>query len=567
MTGPITRHRDIDSLETAAAWPGADRATVVTLAARYVAAGLDAQAHRYFQHMSETSGDQPLPLALAGFFQARAGGDVKAALAKLDAAAAADLGLPQYLRGLALAALPPDRERAARAVADLEFVLAVRDQFPPLLIRPVYQGLASAYEVLGEDGRAAEFSERSGVPRGSAPLFGTDWFNAADGFRMTTPALARPEPGVVVARGYDFGDFAFIRTSEGVIAIDAGTAEHRVRAALTDAGFPPGTAVTHVILTHAHFDHAGGIGALLGPGTTVIVQAAFPAEQERQRGNHIPFRNFTGETGGGGQPVSPDQLVAEPTALTVGGTDLMLYPVTGGETPDALMIHLPASGLLFTGDVMMPYLGAPFFAEGSAEGLLETLRFIRDLRPRALIQGHPPLTSLFSVDAIEGLEAALTGLREHVLDGIGRGLTLSAILDAACLPDALRDHPLAVVPYLVTRDNFTARLYHQRTGYWQADGQGLAPVPATARAAALDLLAGGGEEPFVRAAGVLTGQGDHALALEIIEPGLLRYPSSAALARLRQDTLRRLAELHQQLDPFRFLIYSELAGLEIGPVR
>ena len=71
----------------------------------------------------------------------------------------------------------------------------------------------------------------------------------------------------------------------------------------------------------------------------------------------------------------------------------------------------------------------------------------------------------------------------------------------------------------------------------------------------------------MRAAGVLAGQGDHALALEIIEPGLLRYPASAALAQLRQDALRSLAELHQQLDPFRFIVYAELAGLEIGPVR
>ena len=322
-----------------------------------------------------------------------------------------------------------------------------------------------------------------------------------------------------------------------------------------------------MILTHAHFDHVGGISALAGPDTTVIAQVGFPAEQDRQRGNHLPFRYFTGETGAGGPPVTPDRLIAEPTALSVGGTELVLYPTAGGETADALMVYLPASGLLFTGDVMMPYLGAPFFAEGSAEGLLETLRFLRGLGPRALIQGHPPLTDLFTVASLEGLQIALGALREHVLDGIGRGLTLPAILDAALLPEALRDHPLAVVPYLVMRDNFAARLYHQRTGYWEADGHGLAPASAAARAAALDLLAGGGEEPFVRAAGVLAGQGDHALALEIIEPGLLRYPASAALAQLRQDALRSLAELHPQLDPFRVFVYAELAGLEIGPVR
>ncbi len=138
MTGPLTRHRDIESLETAAAWPGADRATVVTLAARLVAAGQDAEGFRYFQRVSDASGGQPLPLALAGFFQARLGDETGEALAKLNTAASADLGLPQYLRGLALASLPGDPDRAQQAVADLEFVLAVRDQFPPLLMRGVY---------------------------------------------------------------------------------------------------------------------------------------------------------------------------------------------------------------------------------------------------------------------------------------------------------------------------------------------------------------------------------------------------------------------------------------------
>jgi hypothetical protein len=64
----------------------------------------------------------------------------------------------------------------------------------------------------------------------------------------------------------------------------------------------------------------------------------------------------------------------------------------------------------------------------------------------------------------------------------------------------LRDHPTAVVPYLVIRDHFTERLYHQRTGYWQPDGRGLEPVTAAEHAAALDLLAGGREEQFAAAA-------------------------------------------------------------------
>ena len=137
------------------------------------------------------------------------------------------------------------------------------------------------------------------------------------------------------------------------------------------------------------------------------------------------------------------------------------------------MVYLPARGLLFAGDVMMPDVGVPFTAEGSPEGLLETLRYIRELAPRQLIEGHTTLTENFTIEALSGLGPALTELHEFALARIGEEMTLPHILDIGYLPALLRDHPAAVVPYLVSRDGFIARLYHQRTGYWQPDGQGL----------------------------------------------------------------------------------------------
>ncbi len=52
---------------------------------------------------------------------------------------------------------------ADQVIADLEFVLAVRDQFPVLLLRAVYQGLARAYLALGRQQQAAEAVRRSGL--------------------------------------------------------------------------------------------------------------------------------------------------------------------------------------------------------------------------------------------------------------------------------------------------------------------------------------------------------------------------------------------------------------------
>src|SRR6202044_1357993 len=362
---------------------------------------------------------EALPLTLAGFFQARLGEDADAALAKLDQAAATDLGPPQYFRGLALAGLPPDRQRAEQAVADLEFVLAVRDQFPAMLLRAAHHGLATAHAVLGHDDLAAEAMRRSGL--GAAPadtqlMFGGFWATATDGFRFTSPRILRPEPGIQVVQGYDFSDLAFITTSDGVVAIDAGTTEDRVKAALSDLDLRADHAISHLILTHAHWDHIGGAGALRGPGTRVIAQAGFPAGLEREQGNRPRFRYFTGDAGDVPLDVVPDQLISEPVALTVGGTELVLYPAPGGETPDALMVQLPANGGLFAGDVLMPYLGQPFAGEGSPEGLLEALAFISSLRPSLLIHGHTTLTEQFTAEAVPGLEVALTQLRDEVLD-------------------------------------------------------------------------------------------------------------------------------------------------------
>ena len=133
-----------------------------------------------------------------------------------------------------------------------------------------------------------------------------------------------------------------------------------------------------------------------------------------------------------------DQLIAGETTMSIGGTDFVLYPAAGGETSDALLVYLPASGVLFTGDVMMPYLGAPFFAEGSPDGLLDALRLIAGIGPRVLVHGHTTLTELFTVDAVPGLLAALTELRDQSLAGISRGLTLTRqrgrTIDSAFVP-------------------------------------------------------------------------------------------------------------------------------------
>ncbi|MGH3197189.1 MAG: MBL fold metallo-hydrolase [Streptosporangiaceae bacterium] len=146
-------------------------------------------------------------------------------------------------------------------------------------------------------------------------MFGGFWATAQDGFRFTSPRILRPEPGIHLAQGYDFSDLAFITTSDGVVAIDAGASEDRAKAALGDLDLPADAAISHLILTHAHWDHIGGAAALRGPGTGVIAQAGFPAGLDREQGGRPLFRYFAGAAGSVPVAVVPDQLISQPGLL------------------------------------------------------------------------------------------------------------------------------------------------------------------------------------------------------------------------------------------------------------
>ena len=268
---PLMRDVELEALEEAVRWPDADVPTVLALVGRFVAAGRNQDAYLYFQERARAAPDRALFLALEGFFQARSAGDVfilrrtawvNAAVVKLDSAVGRDPGLPRYFRGLVLAELPARFDKADAAVADLQWVLDNKDRFPVGLRRSVHRGLARTYTTLGRDREAKAALERSGYPSldPSLPIFTTDaWVTAKDGFRFRPPRLVEMAPRVYVAQGYDFADIAFVLTDAGVVAIDAGTTPANARAALGALRQVSTQPITHVLVTHAHWDHIGGL--------------------------------------------------------------------------------------------------------------------------------------------------------------------------------------------------------------------------------------------------------------------------------------------------------------------
>jgi hypothetical protein len=230
------------------------------------------------------------------------------------------------------------------------------------------------------------------------------------------------------------------------------------------------------------------------------------------------------------------------------------------------MIVDQASGVAFVGDAFMPYVGAPMVAEGSPQGVIDTITAVLQAAPRKLVHGHPPLTRLFTLHALPGLQQALRVLLDRTTRAMAGGAALSELLAMEVMPDELRTNPQAVLPYLLMRDNFVTRLHHQRQGYWQRDGAGVEVVDDAGWAAALDLVAGASERRLADAAHDLLARGDLVLALRVAELGLRRHPDAAALTSARAQALTRLRETTSSIDPFRFIHYSEKQGAELPPV-
>ena len=565
----ITRNLETEALEEIVSWPNAHPRSVFVLAGQLMAARRDEEGFEYFHERAAARPDEPLFTSLEGLFQARAArtlpldqriGQVQEAIPKLDRAVERAPGLTRYVRGLVLS----EAGQAEAAVRDLEWVVANAGMFPVGLQRAVHHSLARSYAALGREEEARESLRRSGQASADGPVLVADWWmTARDGFHFTSPRLVEMAPNVHVAQGYDFADFAFVVTGSGVVAIDAGTAPANVEAALGALRSITSQPITAVILTHAHWDHIGGLQALLGPGVEVIAQANFSDELRLANSRPLPWTGFFGAEAARHFEATPDRLVSARETVTVGGVEFVLHPVSGGETSDGLLIELPSQGVVFAGDVMMPYLGAPFLPEGSAAGLFDTMRLIGELTPRLLVHGHTGLTDSMTIEALPGIEAALHDLYEHVTAAMEEGRDLPEILRDNHLPAALRDHPAAALPYLLMRENFTKRVHHQGSGYWRPNGDGMEVFTRDEWAAALDLVAAGRSEAYVDAARTLLDHDDLALALRILDLSLLRHPDSRPLIDLRSEALARLRERYQALNPFKFIVYSDMAGAEL----
>ena len=293
-----------------------------------------------------------------------------------------------------------------------------------------------------------------------------------------------------------------------MISIDAGTRPDSAKEAYEAlrAHAPGLPELTTVFITHSHWDHIGGHAFFrtLNPNLRFYARNNYNEELSKELnapgnlGKHFFGERFNMEDV---RSFKADVTVDHVTELKVGGTRINLIPVQGGETADAMLIELPDQGVMFVGDFIMPYLGAPFVEEGNLQGLFDAIDLIVEKKPKYLLHGHEPLTQNFtSPEMLAQLKTDLAWLREQVLSAIRRGDDNATIQQANLIPpELLAHHPGAHMPYLLMREHVIDRLYDQHVGYWQGDLKGITHLSDADDAEILVDYLGVSEKQFLKA--------------------------------------------------------------------
>jgi len=387
---------------------------------------------------------------------------------------------------------------------------------------------------------------------------------------LATPRLIDLGNDVYAAFAYDYANFGFIETENGVVVVDAGWFGRSMQNALTDLHKHTNKPVLAIIYTHAHFDHTGGAGAAAANGKQPVevyaragafeameedvhsrvseavvrrsqAQVGMQLQQSLAFGTAIgPLHNLNSET----LTLRPTQEIRERTTIEIDGMQLELIPVTG-DLKHSLMVWVPERKTLFAGDTLggvFPYMQTPRGEpDRDARGMAESVALAVTLEPEAVIPGHGRImTSRADAhDVLSSTRDVMLYTLDQVERAIIQGQTSDEIVDNFTLPDDLAEHP-DLQPHYHKIDWVIRGLVAQRLGWFQ-DYLDLAELNETEETRQLLKLMGG-VEPVLAAARTAFEKGEYRWAAKLASMVHLIHPENNESLHIRHLAFERIAQ-------------------------
>jgi alkyl sulfatase BDS1-like metallo-beta-lactamase superfamily hydrolase len=263
--------------------------------------------------------------------------------------------------------------------------------------------------------------------------------------------------------------------------------------------------VRYIILTHAHWDHTGGVDLWKEAGTHVVAQRnqiEFLNYQKRLN-NFYAFRDKTqfGHdypvdaqwAGDFGAKQLADIVFDDKYEFTLGGITFQLF-ATPGETPDHLTVSIPKLKAAFIGDNYSAGFPAIYTLRGTkprwALDYVTSLDRALALKPEILLLGHgPPLQGAADITTrLTKSRDAILYVHDAVVRGMNDGTDVFTLMRDIHLPPALAlDESFGRVSWAVRG------IYDGYAGWFDLNPSTMYGAPETAVYGDVVRLAGGAD--------------------------------------------------------------------------
>lgn len=240
--------------------------------------------------------------------------------------------------------------------------------------------------------------------------------------------------GETGARTYDNeglnANLGLIVTPAGAVLVDSGASfnsARQVHAAVRAVTTQP---VRWVINTGGQDHRWLGNGYFKAQGAQLIAHAtARPDMQARGRDQAQALAAVLKERIEGTEPVLPERWIeGEDSRIELGGVTVELRHRGGAHTPGDMMVWLPQTGVLFSGDVVYVDRMLGVLPVSNTRQWLATFAVIEQLSPARIVPGHGRVTDLATARA--DTQAYLAALRAHMKKAVDDGIDISAAIRA-----------------------------------------------------------------------------------------------------------------------------------------
>lgn len=256
------------------------------------------------------------------------------------------------------------------------------------------------------------------------------------------------------------GNAHVITTSEGAVMFDTGLATQVPKQMKVLNEAVPDLDVSHIIVSHSHADHSGGVKFWQEEGIEIIAHAEFLEEQRylkelepyfwHRNRTLFPFMPeeppaigliATGE-------VEPNKFVQNgvPYSFSQGGVDFEIHALPGAEGADNIVLWLPQKKILLSGDFfgpLFPQFPNVFTMRGEKirkpVEYINSLEKIIELGPEMIVPSHKdPITDKAVIqDGLIKMRDATRYVHDKTIEGMNAEKTVEQLMAEIELPATL----------------------------------------------------------------------------------------------------------------------------------